>query len=104
MNQQSLSAFVWSIADLLRGDYRQSEYGRVILPFTVLRRLDCVLEGTKAAVLAEHKAKQAMGISTEPNLVDTITDQLVQNASRFRLHDVSLRKTGARAIAGGPAS
>ncbi len=51
MNHQSLSAFIWSVADLLRGDYKQSEYGRVILPFTVLRRLDCVLAPTKAAVL-----------------------------------------------------
>ena len=40
MNHQSLSSFIWSIADLLRGDYKQSEYGKVILPFTVLRRLD----------------------------------------------------------------
>ena len=48
-----LSSFIWSVADLLRGDYKQSEYGKVILPFTVLRRLDCVLEPTKAAVLAE---------------------------------------------------
>ena len=46
------AAFIWSVADLLRGDYKQSEYGKVILPFTVLRRLDCVLESTKAAVLA----------------------------------------------------
>jgi type I restriction enzyme M protein len=45
------AAFIWSVADLLRGDYKQSEYGRVILPFTVLRRLDCVLEPTKAKVL-----------------------------------------------------
>lgn len=44
MNQQTLSAFVWSVADLLRGDFKQSEYGKVILPFAVLRRLDCVLE------------------------------------------------------------
>ena len=43
MNQQALSAFLWSVADLLRGDYKQSDYGKVILPFTVLRRLDCVL-------------------------------------------------------------
>jgi type I restriction enzyme M protein len=71
MNQQSLSAFIWSVADLLRGDYKQSEYGRVILPFTVLRRLDCVLEGTKAAVLAEHKARQAMGITPDPFLLKT---------------------------------
>jgi type I restriction enzyme M protein len=45
------AAFIWSVADLLRGDYKQSEYGKVILPLTVLRRLDCVLEPTKEAVL-----------------------------------------------------
>jgi type I restriction enzyme M protein len=45
------AAFIWSVADLLRGDYKQSEYGRVILPLVVLRRLDCVLEPTKATVL-----------------------------------------------------
>ena len=56
MNHQSLSNFIWSVADLLRGDYKQSEYGRVILPFTVLRRLDCVLAPTKAAVLNEAEA------------------------------------------------
>ena len=44
-------AFIWSVADLLRGVYKQSEYGRVILPLTVLRRLDCVLEATKPKVL-----------------------------------------------------
>lgn len=43
--------FIWSVADLLRGVYKQSEYGRVILPLTVLRRLDCVLEPTKQDVL-----------------------------------------------------
>ncbi|WP_373071113.1 type I restriction-modification system subunit M N-terminal domain-containing protein, partial [Gemmatimonas sp.] len=48
------AAFIWSVADLLRGDYKQSEYGKVILPLTVLRRLDCVLEPTKLAVLAKH--------------------------------------------------
>lgn len=49
---KSLSAFVWSIAETLRGDFRQSEYGKVILPFVVLRRLDCILEESKPAVLA----------------------------------------------------
>jgi len=43
---------------LLRGDYKQSEYGKVILPFTVLRRLDCVLGPTKAAVLTEQVARK----------------------------------------------
>jgi type I restriction enzyme M protein len=48
------AAFIWSVADLLRGDYKPSEYGRVILPLVVLRRLDCVLEATKPAVLKRH--------------------------------------------------
>ncbi len=69
MNQQALSSFIWSVADLLRGDYKQSEYGKVILPFTVLRRLDCVLESTKEAVLAEYAAKQKAGINPEPFLL-----------------------------------
>ena len=66
MNQATLSAFIWSVADLLRGDYKQSDYGKVILPFTVLRRLDCVLDATKSAVLAELAAKQAQGVNPEP--------------------------------------
>uniref|UniRef100_UPI003F4CA03F type I restriction-modification system subunit M n=1 Tax=Xanthomonas cannabis TaxID=1885674 RepID=UPI003F4CA03F len=56
------------MADLLRGDYKQSEYGRVILPFTVLRRLDCVLEKTKPAVLAEFDAKTKAGLNPDPFL------------------------------------
>jgi len=69
MNHQSLSAFIWSVADRLRGDYKQSEYGKVILPFTVLRRLDCVLESTKEAVLAEYASKKQAGINPEPFLL-----------------------------------
>ena len=69
MNHQALSSFIWSVADILRGDYRQSEYGRVILPFTVLRRLDCVLEATKPAVLAEFDSKTKAGLNPEPFLL-----------------------------------
>jgi type I restriction enzyme M protein len=69
MNHQALSSFIWSVADLLRGDYKQSEYGRVILPFTVLRRLDCVLETTKSAVLKEFEAKNKAGLNPEPFLL-----------------------------------
>jgi len=54
-NFQGKVGFIWSVADLLRGDFKQSEYGRVILPLTVLRRLDCVLEPTKKKVLAKAK-------------------------------------------------
>lgn len=69
MNHQALSSFIWSVADLLRGDYKQSEYGKVILPFTVLRRLDCVLESTKPAVLAELDAKTKAGLNPDPFLL-----------------------------------
>jgi type I restriction enzyme M protein len=67
MAEQNLSSFIWSVADLLRGDYKQSEYGKVILPFTVLRRLDCVLEATKPAVLAELAAKQKAKLNPDPS-------------------------------------
>ena len=52
---QNLASFVWSIADILRGDFKRSEYGKVILPFVVMRRLDCILEGSKVTVLAAEK-------------------------------------------------
>ena len=65
----NLSSFIWSVADLLRGDYKQSEYGKVILPFTVLRRLDCVLEATKADVLAEKTLREKAGLNPEPFLL-----------------------------------
>ena len=68
MTPQNLSALLWSVADLLRGDFKQSEYGRVILPFTVLRRLDCVLAPTKAAVLGEYRLKVAEDVPYGPFL------------------------------------
>ena len=70
MSYASLSALIWSVADLLRGDYRAAEYGKVILPFTVLRRLDCVLAPTKEAVLAELDVRQKEGINPEPFLLE----------------------------------
>src|SRR5437588_8871221 len=65
----SLSSFIWSIAELLRGKYKPHEYGKVILPFTVLRRMDCVLEPTKQAVLAELKRVTATGFAPDPFLL-----------------------------------
>ena len=69
MTEPNLSSFLWSVADLLRGDFKQSEYGKVILPFTVLRRLDCVLAGTKAAVLAELATRTKAKVNPEPFLL-----------------------------------
>jgi type I restriction enzyme M protein len=66
MNEHALSAFIWSVADLLRGDYKPADYGKVILPFTVLRRLDCVLAPTKAEVLADNELRSKAGLNPEP--------------------------------------
>jgi type I restriction enzyme M protein len=84
MADPNLSSFLWSVADLLRGDYKQSEYGKVILPFTVLRRLDCVLEGTKTKVLAEKEKREAAGLNPEPFLLRA-SGQLFYNTSPLDL-------------------
>ena len=68
-NIKSLSSFVWSVADILRGDFKQSEYGKVVLPFVVLRRLDCILASTKDAVLEASK--------TLPDGVDDDTRNMI---------------------------
>lgn len=65
----SLGSFVWSIAEILRGDFKQSEYGKVILPFVVMRRLDCILEGSKTAVLDAAKSL--------PKSVDDATKDMI---------------------------
>ncbi|MEP6732890.1 MAG: class I SAM-dependent DNA methyltransferase, partial [bacterium] len=80
MTDPNLSSFIWSVADLLRGDYKQSEYGRVILPFTVLRRLDCVLEATKPAVLAELVKRQKAEVNPEPFLLQKAGEHFVNTS------------------------
>ena len=64
-NFSQIAAFIWSVADLLRGDFKQSQYGRVILPFTLLRRLECVLAESKASVVAEHERIQLLNLPEE---------------------------------------
>ncbi len=87
MPDANLSSFLWSVADLLRGDFKQSDYGKVILPFTVLRRLDCVLERTKAKVLAEKAKREAVGINPVPFMVKEST-QFFYNESPLDLKKV----------------
>jgi type I restriction enzyme M protein len=80
-----ITSFLWSVADLLRGDYKQADYGKVILPFTVLRRLDCVLEKSKVKVLAKHdelrKAKTPEG--TMERLVARAAGTGFYNTSKY---------------------
>jgi type I restriction enzyme M protein len=84
MSDPNLSSFIWSVADLLRGDYKQSEYGKVILPFTVLRRLDCVLESTKGAVLSELERRKKAAVNPGPFLLRK-SGQLFYNTSPLDL-------------------
>ncbi len=58
------ATFIWNAADILRGTYKQHQYGDVILPFTVLARLDAVLSSTKQAVL---EATAGFGPDDEPS-------------------------------------
>lgn len=74
------AAFIWAVADLLRGDYKQSDYGKVILPLTVLRRLDCVLEPTKQAVLARAAKLRGEVENVDPVLC-TVAGQHFYNVS-----------------------
>ncbi len=85
-NYSQTAAFLWSIADLLRGDFKQSQYGRIILPFTLLRRMECVLEATKELVLAEASAHQ-----TKPDLV---REKLLLRTARQQFFNASALALG----------
>jgi type I restriction enzyme M protein len=76
------AAFVWSVADLLRGDYKQSEYGKVILPLTVLRRLDCVLEPTKQQVLDTFAKLRGKVENLEP-VLQRVSGEQFYNTSKY---------------------
>jgi type I restriction enzyme M protein len=83
---RQLANFIWSVADLLRGDYKQADYGKVILPFTVLRRLDCVLEPTKETVMDfyETKVKSMMESGKLKN-----PDPLLNQKAGVPFHNIS---------------
>ncbi|UAW30335.1 SAM-dependent DNA methyltransferase [Klebsiella quasipneumoniae] len=85
-NISSLASLIWSVADLLRGDFKQSQYGRIILPFTVLRRLECVLAPTKAQVLTT--------VDTTKALPDLARDKLLLNASGQAFYNTSPLELG----------
>lgn len=90
-NFSSTAAFLWSVADLLRGDFKQSQYGRIILPFTLLRRLECVLKKDKGAVLAKHAEVSQM------NLPEEAAEKLILRAAEaqfFNTSSMDLTKLG----------
>src|SRR5690606_42023281 len=80
-NFKATADLIWRVADLLRGDYKQSDYGKVILPMTVLRRLDCVLEPTKNKVLA--------ALPKMKKLKDAARDVALNKIAGFNFHNRS---------------
>ncbi|EMY6465590.1 type I restriction-modification system subunit M [Vibrio alginolyticus] len=85
-NFSSTAAFLWSVADLLRGDFKQSQYGRIILPFTLLRRLECVLEATKPDVLAKYEVVKVMPIEAQDKLLTHTAQLSFYNTSKMDLN------------------
>ena len=92
----NLAAYCWSIADLLRGDFKQSQYGRIILPFTLLRRLEGVLEDSKGAVLAEYEKVQKMGLPEEAQ--EKLLLRATGGLSFFNTSKMDLSKLGETGI------
>lgn len=84
-NISSLASLIWSVADLLRGDFKQSQYGRIILPFTVLRRLECVLAPTKAQVLTTVESTKALPEIAKDKLLLNASGQAFYNTSPLEL-------------------
>lgn len=94
-NHSQTAAFLWSIADLLRGDFKQSQYGRIILPFTLLRRMECVLEPTKEAVIHESYAQEGRPDLVRERLMLRAAGQQFFNASKLTLGTLSDTQTAA---------
>lgn len=94
MHQQTLAPFIWNIADLLLGAFRPSEYGRIILPFTVLRRLECVLEPTRDKVRSQYEAMKASGVDMDL-ILPTTAGATFYNVSQFSLASVGSTSTRA---------
>ncbi|GAD28387.1 type I restriction-modification system methyltransferase subunit [Photobacterium leiognathi lrivu.4.1] len=91
-NFTQTAAFIWSVADLLRGDFKQSQYGRVILPFTLLRRLECVLEESKDDVVAQADKVKAMNLPEEAQ--EKMILRATNGLSFFNTSPMNLGKMG----------
>jgi len=96
-NTNNLAAYIWSLADLLRGDFKQSQYGRIILPFTLLRRLEGVLADSKDAVLAQVDKVQQMHVPEEAQ--EKFLLRATNGLSFFNTSKMDLSKLGEAGIA-----
>jgi type I restriction enzyme M protein len=94
-NHSQTAAFLWSIADLLRGDFKQSQYGRIILPFTLLRRMECVLAPTKEEVVKQTFAQEGRPDTVREMFLLRAAGQQFFNASPLTLGTLSDTQTAA---------
>ncbi len=83
INFKQTANFIWDIANLLRGDYKQSDYGKVILPLTVLRRLDCVLSPTKQKVLDYLPKLQSTNVQNVDPILNKVARHNFHNRSKY---------------------
>lgn len=83
-----LADLIWKNAELLRGAYKENEYRRVILPFTILRRLDCVLQPTREAVRARHDAVKNKNFDLE-KMLTPVSGYPFFNTSKFTLPNIA---------------
>ena len=83
INFKEKANLIWNVADLLRGDYKQSDYGKVILPMTVLRRLDCVLAPTKQKVLDYLPKVEKLSDSAKDLALNKIAGFNFHNRSKY---------------------
>ena len=95
-NFSQVAAFIWSVADLLRGDFKQSQYGRVILPFTLLRRLECVFESSKTSVLETNEKVKAMPLPEEAK--EKMLLKATKGLSFFNTSELDLSSLGQKNI------
>lgn len=95
-NFSQVASFIWSVADLLRGDFKQSQYGRVILPFTLLRRLECVLESSKADVLVANEKIKTMRLPEEAK--EKMLLKATNGLSFFNISELDLASLGQKDI------
>lgn len=95
-NFSQVAAFIWTVADLLRGDFKQSQYGRVILPFTLLRRLECVLESSKADVLTANEKVKVMPLPEEAK--EKMLLKATAGLSFFNTSELNLASLGQKDI------
>ena len=82
-NWGEMTSFIFSVADQIRGPYRPNQYKDVMLPMTVLRRLDCVLEPTKDKVLAKYESLKGSKVKNLEPILSKEAGQTFYNTSRF---------------------